>query len=160
MATLEGVMRTEFGEGLTLEGAAAEASAEVIVPDRTLAVTRPDGSLVELWGLPVDRSSLPSIVANAEAATVATPGGELRVLTRLVDYNGHRYGAAVMASLSALHAGRRNAVSLGVAMALIAAAVGGWLIGRRTLKPLTRMAEQAGRINERDPGSGSLCPGR
>ena len=29
MATLEGVMRTEFGEGLTLEGAAAEASAEV-----------------------------------------------------------------------------------------------------------------------------------
>ena len=50
MATLEGVMRTEFGEGLTLEGAAAEASAEVIVPDRTLAVTRPDGSLLELWG--------------------------------------------------------------------------------------------------------------
>ena len=80
MATLEGVMRTEFGEGLTLEGAAAEASVEVIVPDRTLAVTRPDGSLLELWGVPIDRSSLPPIVANADAATFATLGGELRVL--------------------------------------------------------------------------------
>ncbi len=161
MATLEGVMRTEFGEGLTLEGAAAEASAEVIVPDRTLAVTRPDGSVLELWGVPVDRSSLPPIVANADAATLATPGGELRVLTRLVDYNGHRYGAAVMASLSALHAGHAEmvrAMSLGVAMALIAAAVGGWLIGRQTLKPLTRMAEQAGRINERDPRERLVVP--
>ena len=30
MATLEGVMRTEFGEGLTLEAAAEEASIEVV----------------------------------------------------------------------------------------------------------------------------------
>ena len=32
MATLEGVMRTEFGEGLSLEDAADEASMEVVVP--------------------------------------------------------------------------------------------------------------------------------
>jgi signal transduction histidine kinase len=44
-----------------------------------------------------------------------------------------------------------RAMSWGVAIALIAAAVGGWWIARQTLKPLTRMAEQAGRINERDP---------
>ena len=36
MATLQGVMRTEFGEGLTLEASAEEASIEVVVPDRTL----------------------------------------------------------------------------------------------------------------------------
>ena len=83
------------------------------------------------------------------------------MLTRLVDYNGHRYGAAVMASMSALHAGHAEmvrAMSLGVAIALIAAAVGGWLIGRQTLKPLTRMAEQAGRINERDPRERLVVP--
>jgi hypothetical protein len=57
MATLEGVMRTEFGEGLTLEAAAEEASIEVVVPDRALMLTRPDGSLLEMWGLPPRRSS-------------------------------------------------------------------------------------------------------
>jgi hypothetical protein len=56
MATLEGVMRTEFGEGLTLEAAAGEASIEVVVPDRTLLLRRPDGSLLEVRGLPMDRA--------------------------------------------------------------------------------------------------------
>ena len=36
MLTLEGVMRTEFGEGLDLIAAADEASIEVVAPDRTL----------------------------------------------------------------------------------------------------------------------------
>ena len=43
MLTLEGVMRTEFGEGLDLIGAADEASIEVVAPDRTLLLLRPDG---------------------------------------------------------------------------------------------------------------------
>ena len=161
MATLEGVMRTEFGEGLTLEGAAAEASAEVVVPDRTLVLTRPDGSILELWGLPFDRASLPPVVANASPATVATPAGEFRVLSRDIDYGGHRYGATVMASLDVLHAQQGEmvrAMSLGIAMALVAAAAGGWMIGRQTLKPLTRMAQQASRINERDPKERLVAP--
>ena len=79
----------------------------------------------------------------------------------MVDHDGHRYGATVMASLDALHAQQREmvrAMSLGVAMALVAAAAGGWLIGRQTLKPLTRMAEQASRINERDPKERLVAP--
>ncbi len=54
MATLEGVMRTEFNEGLTLEAAAEEASIEVVVPDRTLMLTRIDGTVLEVWGLHID----------------------------------------------------------------------------------------------------------
>ena len=53
MLTLEGVMRTEFGEGLDLQGAADEASIEVVAPDRTLVLTRPDGALLAMWGLPL-----------------------------------------------------------------------------------------------------------
>ena len=34
MLTLEGVVRTEFGKGLDLQGAADEASSEVLAPDR------------------------------------------------------------------------------------------------------------------------------
>jgi two-component system OmpR family sensor kinase len=161
MATLEGVMRTEFGERLTLEGAAAEASSEVVVPDRILALGRPDGSILEVWGLPANRAALPALAANIGVATVATPAGELRVLRRAVDYQGHQYIAAVMAPLDPLHAQRSlmvRAMSLAVAMALVAAALGGWLIGRQTLKPLTRMAEQARRINERDPRERLVAP--
>jgi hypothetical protein len=128
MATLEGVMRTEFGERLTLEGAAAEASSEVVVPDRILALGRPDGSILEVWGLPANRAALPALAANIGVATVATPAGELRVLRRAVDYQGHQYIAAVMAPLDPLHAQRSlmvRAMSLAVAMALVAAALGG-----------------------------------
>ena len=34
---------------------------------------------------------------------------------------------------------------------MIVAAVGGWLIGHRTLRPLTADGGSTGRVNERDP---------
>jgi len=40
MFTLQGVMRTELGEGLDLQAAADEASIDVLAPDRTLVLTR------------------------------------------------------------------------------------------------------------------------
>ena len=54
MLTLEGVMRTEFGEGLDLIAAADEASIEVVAPDRSLLLTRIDGGLLEAWGRPLE----------------------------------------------------------------------------------------------------------
>src|SRR5687767_13335362 len=55
MLTLEGVMRTEFGEGLDLIAAADEASIEVVAPDRTLLLLRP-GEAVNCWRYGVGRS--------------------------------------------------------------------------------------------------------
>ena len=60
MLTLEGVMRTEFGEGLDLVGAADEASIEVVAPDRTLLLLRPDGEVLEVWGRPLEVMWQPS----------------------------------------------------------------------------------------------------
>ena len=48
LLTLEGVMRTELGEGLDLAGAAREASLEVVAPDRTLVVAHADGEVLEV----------------------------------------------------------------------------------------------------------------
>ena len=161
MATLQGVMRTEFGEGLTLEGAAEEASTEVVVPDRTMVLARPDGSVLEVWGLPLDRTALPPLGGNREPETVAAQSGELRVLSRAVEHAGHRYHAAVIAPLApvrAQHAEMLRAMGAGVVIALVVAAVGGWLIGRQTLKPLTRMAEQARQVNEQDPRERLTAP--
>jgi heavy metal sensor kinase len=160
MATLEGVMRTEFGEGLTLEASADEASIEVVAPDRTLVLTRRDGWILELWGVPFERSAVPALERDG-TATISTVAGEFRIRTRVVDHAGHHYNAGVLASLDTLraqHLEMVRAMTLGVAIALIAAAVGGWLIGRQTLKPLTAMADQASRITERDLSERLVTP--
>ena len=125
MATLEGVMRTEFGEGLTLEAAAEEASIEVVAPDRTLVLTREDGSRAGGVGSAVgSRRSCRSIGQGAgDARRSPTPAGELRVLSRQVDHAGHRYVAGVVAPLAPLHAQHAEmvrAMCLGVVIALIA----------------------------------------
>jgi len=161
MATLEGVMRTEFGEGLTLEAAAKEASTEVVVPDRTLMVTRADGSVLEVWGLPMDRASLLAISQQTTTSAGETGAGEVRVLRRQVSHDGHRYDAMVIASLGPLrahHAEMVRAMSFGVVVALIVAAAGGWLIGWRTLRPLTQMVHDVRRVNERDPKERLAAP--
>jgi len=161
MATLQGVMRTEFNEGMTLESSAEEASTEVVVPDQTMVLTRPDGSLLDVWGLPLDHAALSMLGGNGEAVTIASRAGALRVLRRQVDYEGHRYNAAVIAALAPMRAQNAEmlrAMSAGIVIALIVAAAGGWLIGRQTLKPLTRMAEQARQINEQDPKDRLAAP--
>ena len=161
MATLQGVMRKEIDEGMTLEGSSEEASIEVVVPDRTLVLTREDGSILQVWGLPLDRASVPPLRREPDFVTVATPAEELRVLSQFVEERGHRYIAGVMAPLKALHAQHAEmvrAMSLGVLMALVTAAIGGWFIGRQTLRPLTKMADQARRINERDPRERLAAP--
>ena len=60
MMTLDGVMRTEFGEGLSLQASADEASIEVVGPDRVLVLVRPDGELLAMWGQPLASAWQPS----------------------------------------------------------------------------------------------------
>ena len=154
MATLEGVMRTEFGERASLEEAAAEASTEVVVPDRALVLMRPGGGVLERWGLPLALPPPASIAERSGLATLYAPTGDLRALSRHVVFGRHEYVAAVIAPLAPLqaeHAEMVRAMTLGVLVALIGASAGGWLIGRLTLKPLSRMADQARQINEHNP---------
>lgn len=155
MATLQGVMRNEFSEGLSLEAAAAEASIEVVVPDRTMVLRRANGTILRVWGLPMPAESVPSFGATAVNHTVTLPSGDdARILSDFVEHAGHAYVAAVIAPLGALqaqHAETVRATALGILVALLVAAVGGWFIARQTLRPLTRMAVQARGINERNP---------
>jgi signal transduction histidine kinase len=160
MLTLEGVMRTEFGEGLTLLGAADEASSEVVAPDRTLVLTEPDGDLLQIWGRPLGQAWRPRI--DAEALETVTVGSlRLRAFSHPVTHNGHRYVAAVMASLDDLQAERERlllALGVGVVVALGVATLGGWIVGRQSLRPLTILAGQAASITERDPNARLHAP--
>jgi signal transduction histidine kinase len=152
MLTLEGVMRTEFGEGLDLQGAADEASIEVVAPDRTLVLTRPDGGLLAMWGLPLSSDWRPSTTIST-LATVVVGSTRRRLFSHPVVFEGHRYVAAVMAPLTRLdaeHSELLRALAVGVLMALGVAGLGGWIVGRQALRPLTELAQQATSITGRD----------
>jgi len=160
MLTLEGVMRTEFGEGLDLQGAVDEASVEVVAPDRTLVVARADGAVLATWGQPLPAAWRPgSDASTLESLVIGS--SRFRVFSRPVTYAGHHYIAVVMAPLEALEAERAElliALATGVLVALIVAAAGGWLVGRQTLRPLVDMATQATSISERDPSTRLHAP--
>ncbi len=162
MATLLGVMRTELGEGLTLGDAAAEASAEVVAPGRSLALLAPDHTVLAIWGLPMDRGSVVAAAGADAPKTLETPGGLQRVHRRTVDNgDGRRYIAVVMAPLVELDNQQREmtrAMTVGIILALLTAGIGGWLVGRRMLTPLADMAGQATRINEHDPRGRLTAP--
>jgi two-component system OmpR family sensor kinase len=160
MLTLEGVMRTEFGEGLTLQGAADEASREVVAPDRTLVLTEPGGDLLAMWGQPLASAWRPRLDAPS-LATVRLNSTRLRALSRPVTYNQHQYVAAVMASLDDIESERERlllALGAGVFVALLVATAGGWIVGRQSLRPLTALASQARSITERNPSARLHAP--
>ena len=157
MLTLEGVMRTEFGEGLDLIGAADEASIEVVAPDRTLLLLRPGGEVLQVWGRPLEVMWQPSLTDNS-LGTVTAGTARLRALSRPVTSRGHQDVAGVMAPLDGIEAEHREllaALTVGVVIALVVAGVGGWLVAHQSLRPLTDLATQAALITERDP-SGRL----
>jgi two-component system OmpR family sensor kinase len=160
MLTLEGVMRTEFGEGLDLQGAADEASIEVVAPDRTLVLTRSDGVLLAMWGLPLSSDWRPRTTAST-LETLVVGSTRHRLFSHPVVFEGHRYVAAVMAPLARLDAGHSEllrALAVGVLMALGVAGLGGWIVGRQALRPLTDLAQQATSITERDPAARLRAP--
>jgi signal transduction histidine kinase len=152
MLTLQGVMRTEFSEGLDLQAAADEASIEVVAPDRTLVLVRPDGALLAMWGRPFAQAWRPRR-DSATLETVVAEAGPVRLFSEPVTHQRDHYVAAVIAPLEGLdaeHAELLFAMGAGVLVALAVAAVGGWVVGHQTLRPLSDMATQAKSISDRD----------
>ena len=150
MSTLQGVMRTEFGEGLTLHASADEASIEVIAPDRALVLTQPGGQLLAMWGHKIDPAWRPDLQTDV-LETVKIGTVRMRLLSARVNDERYPYVAAVMAPLQDLEeadAQLRYTLLLGVIVALAVAAAGGWLLARQTLQPLGEMAAQAAAISE------------
>ena len=160
MMTLDGVMRTEFGEGLTIQASADEASTEVVAPDRVLVLVRSDGALLAMWGLPFPRGWRPDLERTV-SDTQVVDGRRYRRFSRPVTAGEHRYVAAVMAPLDELEEDQAEltaALAIGALLALIVAVVGGWIVGHQTLKPLTAMADQATAITEQDLSGRLVAP--
>lgn len=160
MMTLDGVMRTEFREGLTIEASAEEASTEVVAPDRVLVLTRAEGELLQMWGLPFAQAWRPD-PAQSIIDTVVIDGRRLRRFSHPVTYGQYRYVSAVLAPLEELESAQEElveALAIGGVLALFVAIAGGWIVGQQTLKPLTKMAGQAAAITEHDPTGRLTAP--
>ena len=159
MLTLDGVMKTEARENLTLEAGAHEASTEVVAPDRTLILLRADGSLLEQWGRPLAATWMPP-VADAELRTIELGGHRLRVFSHPVSFLHYNYVAAVLAPLDVLEAESSElllALAVGGLVAIVVAVTGGLFAARRALQPLTSLAAQTTAITDRNP-SARLVP--
>jgi signal transduction histidine kinase len=153
MMTLDGVMRTEFNEGLTIEGAAEEASVEVVAPDRVMVLLRPQGELLAMWGVPMQTEWRPDL-RRSVTDTVVIGDRRLRTFSHPVTFGDHRYVAAVMAPLEELASEQAElgiALTIGALLGLLVASIGGWVVAHQTLKPLATMAGQARAITEHDP---------
>lgn len=160
MQTVEGVMRTEFGEGLNLERAADEASSEVAATDRTVVLIETNGDLLVVWGQPLPAGWRPPVDEPA-LTTVIVGTTRMRALSRPVMHNQYRYVAAVLATLDEIESERERlllALGAGVIVALLVATGGGWIVGRQSLRPLTLLAGQAASITERDPNTRLQVP--
>lgn len=154
MLTLQGVMRTEFQEGLTVQAAAAEASAEVVAPDRVMALTDRDGRLLALWGRPTLPTWRPALARVRTLDTVVIGTSRGRLLSEPMDADDNGYVAYVWAPLEALEsesAQLRRTLVVSVLIAIGVAGIGGWLVGRQSLRPLGLMADQARAIPEDNP---------
>ncbi len=154
MLTLHGIMREEFGEGHDVRHAAGEASTEMALPDRAVAIADPDGKFVVTWGRAIPSEQWPFVKEPPGLRTVHVASERYRVLTEPDAFQGRRYVAAIavpLASLDAEDAALRAALGWGIFAAMLAAGLGGWLVGRQTLRPLGDMARQAKTITERTP---------
>jgi signal transduction histidine kinase len=154
MLTLHGMMREEFREGHDVRRAASEASTEMALPDRAMAIADPDGNVLLTWGRPLTSPLRPLLDGFPALRTVDLATERYRVITERVDVAEKGYIAAIAAPLAALdadNAALRAALGWGILVAMLAAGVGGWLVGRETLRPLSDMARQAKTITERTP---------
>ncbi|HEY7475679.1 MAG TPA: ATP-binding protein [Vicinamibacterales bacterium] len=150
MLTLEGVMRTEINEGLTLQASAEEASAEVVAPDRMLVLVTPDGRTLASWGMALPPHwSIGRTMTGHQ--TIDDGWARVRFFRRDIAYKGHSYTAVVGVPLAGLDAEHRELVEallIGLLVGLVLAGVGGWWVGRRMLRPLEDMAMQAAEMTD------------
>ncbi len=154
MLTLQAVMHTEFGKGLNLEVSAEEASGEVVAPGRVLALLRVDGELLAMWGHPIDGAWRPPVHTDVRFHTITIGSERGRLLSERVEHDGFRYVAAVVAPLADFERDMgqlRRSLLLGIVSALALAGVAGLVVGRRALRPLADMAEQARTMTEANP---------
>jgi heavy metal sensor kinase len=149
-ATLANVVRSEIGEGAPMAEAAAEAQRTVAAPDRAVAIVGADGRVLAAdWNGFAPPDTLLQGSAEA-AATTGTRSGSWRVHVKRQRFD--RGGevrlvtASPLAQVDREQRQLRQAMLVGIPLALLVAAFGGLWLATVGLRPLTEMASQAAEL--------------
>jgi len=139
------VLANEIDERHDLALAAQDATEEIRIPGRTVAILSGDGKLLASNDAGSQAAFLAAQTVPTALATVNAPGGAMRMIAAAGSHDGHRYTIRVAAPLAALAAERSalmETLAIGLSLALVLAGAGGWLIGRQALRPLVAMANE------------------
>lgn len=159
-ATVTALVRAEFeeadreaGSERALSGRAQEALKDLELPGTGVAILSRDGSVLttRVFGVPtLPQGGLTSAVAPAGFASHQG----LRIHQQIQHSQPEDFQVVTWISLAGYereHATLVRALWLGVPLALLAATIGGWIVGRHGLRPLTAMARQAETITADRP---------
>jgi heavy metal sensor kinase len=143
------VIDAELAEGNTLDEAAREMLN--VARQRNYAVAVLDAAGHPLGDVDASIPFHPFPAASdRRARTVDTLAGRAwRVVLRQHESRGHRFSVAIAMPLGEIEEQWHvlvRACALGVPFVMLAAAAGGWWLGRRGLRPLSLMADQARHI--------------
>ncbi|WP_411281283.1 sensor histidine kinase [Gemmatimonas sp.] len=138
--------RAEIEEYVTVEATLAHIAGELVFEDRAIRIRKPDGALFKIVGAPVRRARRPL-------------SGPVRTVRFALDPDiAPRWDIEVDASAAnvmALQARIDRWFGVGIPLLVLCAAVAGWWLTGRTLRPVVRMADAAARIA---PASGARLP--
>jgi signal transduction histidine kinase len=138
--------RAEVEEYVTVEATLAHIAGELVFEERAIRIRKPDGALFKIVGAPVRRARRPL-------------SGPVRTVRFALDPDlAPRWDIEVDASAAnviALQARIDRWFGVGIPLLVLCAAVAGWWLTGRTLRPVGRMAEAASRIA---PASGARLP--
>ena len=154
-ATAANVVMAELAEHATLAEAAAEAEAVVRQPDYAVSVF--DGSGAVVRSASRTEGIVPGTVrmnGRVMRATLESAHGPWRVTWRRAEAEGNVFTVAVAAPMHEVTEqwwALFKACAIGIPFVLGLAMAGGWLVGRRALRPLADIAAQAGAITAPAP---------
>ncbi len=138
--------RAEVEEYVTVEATLAHIAGELVFEDRAIRLRKPDGTLFKIVGAPVRRARRPL-------------SGPVRTVRFALDPEiAPRWDIEVDASeanVLALQTRIDRWFWVGIPLLVLCAAVAGWWLTGRTLRPVVRMADAAARIA---PASGTRLP--
>jgi signal transduction histidine kinase len=138
--------RAEIEEYVTVEATLTHIAGELVFEERAIRIRKPDGAPFQIVGAPVRRARRPL-------------SGPVRTVRFALDPDlAPKWDIEVEASAAnvmALQARIDRWFAVGIPLLVLCAAVAGWWLTGRTLRPVRRMADAASRIA---PASGTRLP--
>jgi two-component system, OmpR family, sensor kinase len=158
------VLDNEIDERGDLAKAAEDATSEIDLKGRTVVILSSDGQLLASSrhnpeGL--TSSTLASFRPASRLTTIPTPAGDMRMIAVAGLHGNYAYSVRIAASMAGLASDRSSlteSLGIGLALALLLAAVGGWIIGKQALQPLVWMARETSAMTTVTPDARLTLP--